>query len=73
MAKERKHITKMKAPVQELGNGIFTISCHYDGEKIGETKFSRGSIQVVVKEGKKVIKKSDKIPWKKFYEMMTEE
>ncbi len=73
MARDRKHETTIKSPLQEIGNGVFTISCHYDGEKIGETKFSRGSVEVVVKEGRKIIKKSGKISWKKFYEMMTKD
>ncbi len=70
MTRDRKHETTIKAPRQEIGNGVYVISCHYDGEKIGETRFSRGSVEVVVKEGRRIIKKSGKIPWKKFYEMM---
>ncbi len=70
MPQDRGHKTTLQSPKLELGRASFKIVCHFDGEKIGETKFSKGSIEIVVKEGHKIIHSSGRIPWKEFYEMM---
>jgi len=63
----KKHETKLKTPDRELGNGSYKLSCNYDGEKIGQIRFSRGSIEITIKEGRKILGQTGKIRWKDFF------